>query len=783
MSDQKQHLSQYKGWLYKWTNYLKGYQKRWFVLQNGLLSYYRTQAEMAHTCRGTINLATAFIYTEDSCSIIISNSGTQTFHLKATSEIERQKWVTALELAKADAIKMQDPDSDEEESPDKNEIQNTLMTLSAKLEDINTCNDLIGKNGSGLQRVLSDLEQMDNSAESSSRLKVVNERATMFRIATNAMINACAEFMELAQTQGKRWQKLLQYEHEQRMKLEEMVEQLAKDQIHLETQARRSIHNVRWENPGSNSSEEEDFSDALDYLAEEMIMKIPHSSEKTKHRRNPSDTSLGNQMIPDERASSGSDWEEGDGISTEVRVYSHVSTKSDSPRREKEGVSTSKSEHRRATSQDKLRHTKSVSSETSIPSSGSTPSDLSMVPQKRRRKTIPEKPNISLNLWSVMKNAIGKELSKIPMPVNFNEPLSMLQRLAEDFEYHECLDRAATCESSTEQMAHVAAFTISAYSTTSGSRTTKPFNPLLGETYEFDRLQDQGWRYLSEQVCHHPPTCSSYTEGREWTLWQEFTTATKFRGAYLQIIPMGIAHLTFKKSGNHYTWRKVTSTVHNIIVGRLWVDNHGEMDITNHKTLDKCHLKYAAYSYFSRDTPRKVTGVVTDSKGIASWVLTGTWDNQMEGARVIKIEESNKGKPVFETGPHRIIWKRKAPPLNSEKMYHFTQLAIELNEQEDGVACTDSRLRPDLRLMEGGKWDEANKSKVQLEEKQRATRRRREAEQEAALKKGEEYIGWKPVWFTKQIDPQTGSSIHMFNNKYWECKKSGDWSACPDIYL
>jgi len=30
-----------KGWLYKWTNYLRGYQKRWFVLQNGLLSYYR----------------------------------------------------------------------------------------------------------------------------------------------------------------------------------------------------------------------------------------------------------------------------------------------------------------------------------------------------------------------------------------------------------------------------------------------------------------------------------------------------------------------------------------------------------------------------------------------------------------------------------------------------------------------------------------------------------------------------------------------------------------------
>lgn len=30
-----------KGWLFKWTNYLKGYQRRWFVLSNGVLSYYR----------------------------------------------------------------------------------------------------------------------------------------------------------------------------------------------------------------------------------------------------------------------------------------------------------------------------------------------------------------------------------------------------------------------------------------------------------------------------------------------------------------------------------------------------------------------------------------------------------------------------------------------------------------------------------------------------------------------------------------------------------------------
>lgn len=65
---------------------------------------------MAHTCRGTINLSTAHIDTEDSCNIVLSNGG-RTYHLKANSEVERQRWVTALELAKAKAIRMRNNQS------------------------------------------------------------------------------------------------------------------------------------------------------------------------------------------------------------------------------------------------------------------------------------------------------------------------------------------------------------------------------------------------------------------------------------------------------------------------------------------------------------------------------------------------------------------------------------------------------------------------------------------------------------------------------------------------
>ena len=56
------------------------------------------------------------------------------------------------------------------------------------------------------------------------------------------MLQACSEFLELAQTDGKRWHKMLQHEYEQKLKLQEALEQLAKDQNTLERQAKKCMH-------------------------------------------------------------------------------------------------------------------------------------------------------------------------------------------------------------------------------------------------------------------------------------------------------------------------------------------------------------------------------------------------------------------------------------------------------------------------------------------------------------------------------------------------------------
>ena len=75
----------------------------------------------------------------------------------------------------------------------------------------------------------------------------------------------------------------------------------------------------------------------------------------------------------------------------------------------------------------------------------------------------------------------------------------MLQRITEDLEYSYLLDRAAEKSDICERLAYLGAFAVSCYASTA-KRTTKPFNPLLGETFEFDRFADLGWRSLVEQV-------------------------------------------------------------------------------------------------------------------------------------------------------------------------------------------------------------------------------------------------------------------------------------------
>jgi hypothetical protein len=70
-----------------------------------------------------------------------------------------------------------------------------------------------------------------------------------------------------------------------------------------------------------------------------------------------------------------------------------------------------------------------------------------LLSSSKRRSKLPEpvEKEKSVSLWSMIKDNVGKDLTRVCLPVYFNEPISSLQKCFEELEYSFLLDRAYEC--------------------------------------------------------------------------------------------------------------------------------------------------------------------------------------------------------------------------------------------------------------------------------------------------------------------------------------------------
>uniref|UniRef100_A0A8D3AY82 Oxysterol-binding protein n=1 Tax=Scophthalmus maximus TaxID=52904 RepID=A0A8D3AY82_SCOMX len=355
----------------------------------------------------------------------------------------------------------------------------------------------------------------------------------------------------------------------------------------------------------------------------------------------------------------------------------------------------------------------------------------------------------NINLWNILRNNIGKDLSKVSMPVELNEPLNTLQRMCEELEYSELLDKAAETEDPFERMALVAAFAVSGYSSTYFRAGSKPFNPLLGETYECIR-EDKGFCFLSEQVSHHPPISACHCESKNFTFWQDVRWKNKFWGKSMEILPIGTVNLVIPRFGDHYEWNKVTTCVHNILSGRRWIEHYGEITIRNTKSSAcLCKLTFVKGNYWSSNV-NEVQGFVMDQEGKVIHRLFGKW---------------HEGLYCGVPPSAKCVWRPGSMPTDYELYYGFTRFAIELNELcpelKDVLPRTDARFRPDQRHLEDGNLEMASSEKQRIEDMQRSRRKCNE----------ENNIKLEPRFFKKVVDANHRERW-VSNNMYWELRKN-----------
>lgn len=390
-----------------------------------------------------------------------------------------------------------------------------------------------------------------------------------------------------------------------------------------------------------------------------------------------------------------------------------------------------------------------------------TPLPLDNVP---RRNNLPAPTFMPPSLIGFFRKNVGKDLSQISMPVSSNEPLSLLQRAAEVVEYSTLLDKAANVSDSVERLAYVTAFALAPLSSNRVKERAirKPFNPMLGETYELVR-EDLGFRFVAEKVSHRPVQLAYHADGKDWSLTQSPMPTQKFWGKSAEIVTEGKLRLTLHTTGEHYSWSSATSFLRNIIAGEKYVEPVGEMSVLNETTGHKAISTFKAGGVFSGRSEEVTTKIVDSSGKETPLGLSGTWTQSLS---LTKNGSSNG-----------TIWTAGQLVPNAPKHYGMTSFAAALNEvtaiEKDKLPPTDSRLRPDQRALEDNDLDKAEDIKVKLEEGQRARRREMEATGE----------NWTPRWFVQVAsDGEVVWRLRNGKEGYWEERAKGSWNGVVPVF-
>jgi len=377
---------------------------------------------------------------------------------------------------------------------------------------------------------------------------------------------------------------------------------------------------------------------------------------------------------------------------------------------------------------------------------------------RRRTLPVPKTETEGVNLWNLLRKNIGKDLSKISMPVTLNEPLSTLQRLCEELEYTELLEKAVHGETPLERMQWVVAFSISSYGSSNARASHKPFNPLLGETFECVR-DDKGFKFVSEQVSHHPPVSAAHASGSGWEWAQCLRIRSKFWGKSMEFQPEGKVCLTLHRDGEveTYNWNKVTSCIHNLLGAERWVDLYGESVVSCEQTGLSARIQFVKASYWSTKR-HELFGTVSNKESSVQLNLFGKWSEALY---------------VGKAPSAKCIWRPGSLPDDSQLYYGFSRFAMELNELVPAETAllppTDVRWRPDQRALENGKIGEAENIKLGVEQAQRDRRRQRE---------NGEWSPFKPLWFDESVgcgseEDEAGPERWTFNGSYWNQRNKG----------
>ncbi|CAG8487334.1 10071_t:CDS:2 [Funneliformis caledonium] len=760
---QKESQPEIGGWmLKKKRKKMQGWAKRWVQIDNGVLSHF---VHPHGPCRGTIHIALSAVSSSANFLSINLDSGTSTYHLKALTNDDFDRWMIVIRkyVNISKDLQLNDPAYPKMTSPrqsmDFERRQSIYLKRQSLLEKRNSLHrDTQGflrmnnKMDEDLGKLYGAFNSMDDNFRSIKELldhlKISVESPSSPVITRSPGVEGKFRLKKFPITRQRGPTPLDQPTLQApttptQMAMEQIYERLNTTFSTLKTNKEQAFELLRaeiekWKQldhayrklAAEQAELRKTLSDEkLADVPEQTQQEVSNLEERREARINRADSVCSFNTVSAELFFDAEDIELKD------------TTDSDNEIIDEETEETEETEDEAGTTTEEIIEEKPIVNDVD---------DNKIADKKpitiRRRKCLPSPVcGEDVSLLSILRKNVGKDLSTIVMPISLNEPLNALQRMAEELEYSHLLDKAATIDDSISRLIYVSAFAVSGYAFTQYRALRKPFNPLHGETFEFVR-SDKGFRFISEKVSHYPPIMACHAESENWQFWQESKAKTKFWGKSMEIIPSGTTHVTIPKYNDHYTFSKTTTWMRNMISGTKYLEHTGVMKIKNQTTGEACEVTFVQSGLWSNGPKSEIVGVLHNAKGGKCGKIVGRWTEII----------------FHEIGPNQleVIWKANSPIPDHEQYYGFSQFAVELNELTPDLVNvlprTDTRFRPDQRLFEEGNLERAEAEKLRVEQKQRDFRKFLEQQSKT----------WEPQWFKFE------NGEWVYKGGYWEARES-----------
>ena len=243
----------------------------------------------------------------------------------------------------------------------------------------------------------------------------------------------------------------------------------------------------------------------------------------------------------------------------------------------------------------------------------------------------------------------------------------------------------------------------------------------------------------------------------------------------------------------HYSWKKVTTLVNNLILGTLTIEHYGDMVITNHRTHEQCVITFkpkdAGGWFVASKEPESLggdlVGVCKDYRGTPKYELSGRWDEFLIAKPLVPNSYSSSSFKLWAVNPK---------PPTAAVNFNLTAFSMAINQTSPELMkvlpLSDSRLRPDQRAMESGMWEEADKEKERCENRQRQRRKEivslfEQTGQAYGPPVSGESFGekwWSPRWLVRETDKDTNEGHWRFSGEYWKIrnKPNPSWPSYVD---